>query len=186
MRGGSAEFSFDVVLSEVEYAVQPFFCVEVVYHPAKGAEREGVIDDVLHYRDAVLFLKYMLVAPEAFSAVFGVPLILELHKSKPSGLARDPGLGDGAELLEGLLDVLVVDAAFLADLGASLRTRTVSRLHQRRAEARFGGKLSPHDVDLVRRTAVAAMAAAPAAAAAVVTHDKVAKRTRQPRPPKSG
>ena len=58
--------------------------------------------------------------------VFGVPLILELYKSKPGRLARDPGLGDGAELLEGLLDVLLVDAAFLADLGASLRTRTVS------------------------------------------------------------
>ena len=58
--------------------------------------------------------------------VFSVTLVLELDESEPGRLARDPGLGDGAELLEGLLDVLLVDAAFLADLGASLRTRTVS------------------------------------------------------------
>ena len=78
-------------------------------------------------------------AVHGLDGVFSVPLILKLHKCKPSRLARDPGLSDGAELLEGLLDVLVVDAAFLADLGASLRTRTVSRLHQRGAEAGLAG-----------------------------------------------
>lgn len=84
-----AEFSFDIVLPEVEYAVKPLFCIEVVYHPAEGAEREGVVDDVLHYRDAVLFLKYVLVAPEAVGP--SSLLVYEAARLLDLGDLRHPG-----------------------------------------------------------------------------------------------